>query len=51
MLAIQGPNAIEKVLTTLNPAQSDAVSTLTHFECVDVENWFLHVQDTLEKTV
>lgn len=40
MLAVQGPNAVEKVLTTLNPAQIDAVSTLTHFECVDVENWF-----------
>ncbi|KTD54881.1 glycine cleavage system protein T [Legionella sainthelensi] len=40
MLAVQGPNAVEKVLTILNPAQIDAVSTLTHFECVDVENWF-----------
>ncbi|KTD11992.1 glycine cleavage system protein T [Legionella gratiana] len=40
MIAVQGPNAVEKVLKTLNPAQVDAVSTLTHFECVDVENWF-----------
>lgn len=40
MVAIQGPNAIEKTLKTLNPAQIDAVSTLTHFECVDVDNWF-----------
>jgi aminomethyltransferase len=40
MIAIQGPAAIAKTLTVLNPAQIDAVSTLTNFECVDVENWF-----------
>jgi aminomethyltransferase len=40
MLAIQGPKAIEKTLSVLNPSQVDAVSTLTPFECVDVENWF-----------
>lgn len=40
MLAIQGPNAIVKTLQVLNPAQADAISTLTHFECVDVDNWF-----------
>lgn len=40
MLAIQGPNAIEKSMKILTPAQIDAVSTLTHFECVDVDNWF-----------
>lgn len=40
MVAVQGPNAIAKTLTILNPAQVDAVSTLTPFECVDVENWF-----------
>lgn len=40
MLAIQGPNAIEKTLTVLSAAQVDAVSTLTNFECVDVDNWF-----------
>ncbi len=40
MLAIQGPKAIEKTLTVLSPAQVDAVSTLTNFECVDVDNWF-----------
>jgi aminomethyltransferase len=40
MIAVQGPNAIAKTLTLLNPAQIDAVSTLTHFECVDVEQWF-----------
>jgi aminomethyltransferase len=40
MLAVQGPQAIAKTLSILNPAQIDAVSTLTHFECVDVENWF-----------
>lgn len=40
MLAVQGPEAIAKTLSILNPAQIDAVSTLTHFECVDVDNWF-----------
>jgi aminomethyltransferase len=40
MIAIQGPKAIEKTLKVLNPAQIDAVSTLTPFECVDVEQWF-----------
>lgn len=40
MIAIQGPHAIEKTLKVLNPAQVDAVSTLTYFECVDVDNWF-----------
>lgn len=40
MLAVQGPNAIAKTLTVLSPAQIDAVSTLTNFECVDVDNWF-----------
>lgn len=40
MLAVQGPEAIAKTLTILTPAQIDAVSTLTHFECVDVDNWF-----------
>lgn len=40
MIAIQGPKAIEKMLTVLNPAQIDAISTLTNFECVDVDNWF-----------
>lgn len=40
MLAVQGPQAIEKTLSILNPAQADASSTLTHFECVDVDTWF-----------
>lgn len=40
MLAVQGPAAIKKTLTILNPAQADAVSTLTPFECVDVGSWF-----------
>lgn len=40
MLAVQGPEAITKTLAILSPAQIDAVSTLTHFECVDVDNWF-----------
>lgn len=40
MLAVQGPQAITKTLKVLSPAQIDAVSTLTTFECVDVDNWF-----------
>jgi aminomethyltransferase len=40
MIAVQGPNAIEKIKKVLAPAQVDAISTLTHFECVDVEGWF-----------
>ncbi|KTC96796.1 glycine cleavage system T protein [Legionella feeleii] len=40
MLAVQGPEAIAKIMTILTPAQSDGVSTLTNFECVDVDNWF-----------
>ena len=40
MLAVQGPDSINKTLSVLNPSQADAVSTLTYFECVDVDNWF-----------
>ena len=40
MLAVQGPNAIQKTLSILNPAQIDALSTLGHFECVEIDNWF-----------
>lgn len=40
MLAVQGPEAIKKTLNILTPAQADAVSTLTNFECVDVGDWF-----------
>ncbi|AOW53145.1 TPA: glycine cleavage system aminomethyltransferase GcvT [Legionella pneumophila subsp. pneumophila] len=40
MLAVQGPNAIAKTLSILAPAHVDAVSTLTPFECVDVDHWF-----------
>ncbi|MDI9819546.1 MULTISPECIES: glycine cleavage system aminomethyltransferase GcvT [unclassified Legionella] len=40
MLAVQGPEAINRTASILTPAQIDAVSTLTSFECVDVEHWF-----------
>lgn len=40
MLAVQGPEAIEKTLKILNPSQLDAVSTLTAFESVDIGDWF-----------
>jgi len=40
MLAIQGPESLEKTLTVLSPPQADALSTLTPFESVDVDDWF-----------
>lgn len=40
MLAVQGPEAIAKTMSILTAAQVDAISTLTYFECVDVDNWF-----------
>lgn len=40
MIAVQGPKAVEKTQKILNPSQIDAISTLTSFECVDVEQWF-----------
>ena len=40
MLAVQGPEAINKTISILSPAQADAVSTLSTFECVDVDKWF-----------
>lgn len=40
MIAIQGPEAIQKTMTVLTPAQIDAVSTLTPFESVEIGNWF-----------
>lgn len=40
MIAVQGPHAIEKIKKVLSAAQIDAISTLTPFECVDVESWF-----------
>lgn len=40
MLAVQGPEAIDKLKSILTPAEVDAISTLTPFECVDVGNWF-----------
>ncbi len=41
MIAIQGPEAMNKLQGILNPAELDAVSTLAQFECVDIgENFF-----------
>lgn len=40
MIAVQGPQAISKTLSILDPVQNDAVSTLAPFECTDVEHWF-----------
>ncbi len=40
MLAIQGPQALQKTISILSPAQADAVSTLARFESVEVDNWF-----------
>lgn len=40
MLAVQGPEAIAKTLSILNPTQTDSLSTLTYFESVEIDNWF-----------
>ncbi|MDP3562171.1 MAG: glycine cleavage system aminomethyltransferase GcvT [Legionellaceae bacterium] len=40
MIAVQGPEAIQKTLSILNPSQADGVSTLAHFECVELDNCF-----------
>lgn len=40
MLAIQGPKAIAKTLSILNPTQMDAVMTLQPFEAIDIYGWF-----------
>jgi glycine cleavage system T protein (aminomethyltransferase) len=40
MLAVQGPKAIDKTITVLNPAQLDSVATLQTYECADVQDWF-----------
>lgn len=40
LLAVQGPQAIQKTLSVLAPAQMDAVSTLGDFEAVDVGDSF-----------
>lgn len=41
MLAVQGPEAIEKTMSVLSAPQVDAITTLTAFEGVDVNDWFL----------
>jgi aminomethyltransferase len=40
ILAVQGPNAISKVLTLLSPAEADEVSTLQPFESTEVGDYF-----------
>jgi aminomethyltransferase len=40
MIAVQGPNAIEKTKKILTAAQLDALTTLRNFECADVDSWF-----------
>lgn len=40
ILAVQGPKAIERVLSILTPAQADAVSTLQPFEAVGANDHF-----------
>lgn len=41
MLAIQGPQAREKTLHLLTPAQADAATTLGTFEFVEIDNLFI----------
>lgn len=40
IIAVQGPNAIEKTISVLNPSQADAVSTLGSFEFAESESFF-----------
>lgn len=40
MLAIQGSQTFKKILPLLSSCQSDSVSTLTNFECVESEDYF-----------
>ncbi len=41
ILAIQGPNAVDKAMACFNAAKMDAISTLREFEGVDVLDWFI----------
>lgn len=40
MIAVQGPQAIQKTLAILTPMQADAVSTISPFECVEPDQVF-----------
>lgn len=40
IIACQGPNAIQKTLSVLNPKQTDSLATLVRFECVEVDGLF-----------
>ncbi len=41
MIAIQGPQAVEKTLSVLSATEADAVSTLASFECIEIEQLFI----------
>lgn len=41
MVAVQGPQAIEKTLPLLSAEHRDAASTLQRFECALVDDWFI----------
>jgi len=41
MIAIQGPNAVEKTLNALSPDLMDGASTLQQFEAALINNWLL----------
>lgn len=41
MLAVQGPEAVQIVMDILGPSFADGISTLQHFECVDIGNYFI----------
>lgn len=40
ILAVQGPDAIKKVINVVSPSEADAISTLTPFESVEIEDIF-----------
>lgn len=41
IIAVQGPQAIEKTLPTFPPALMDTASTLQNFECVEHDNYLI----------
>ncbi len=41
MVAVQGPQALEKVCQVLSPVKMDIAKTLSFFECAEAEGWFI----------
>jgi len=41
LIAVQGPQAREKVAKVLTPVRMDAATTLERFEAVEIDDWFI----------